>query len=309
MSHSEASTESPSVPRETVPEQAVPEQYTALVDDAAIFPPGDLPLEDAVPAFLDRRAEPWAALVGSFVVSDHRLSDLRPLLERPAPEESLPLTVVIGAGAGGIAPAASIVEKLKGAHLTGIEVALRDPADLLSNARRIVAALDQARDLELVDDDVAIHVELPAGPPTSGWLAAADEVAASELRLKFRTGGVDADLFPTAETLAQWIDAALDREAPFKCTAGLHNALRHTDPGTGFEHHGFLNVLAATRVALDGGDVVATLEERVGATLVESLPDAATLTRTRRWFTGFGSCSVTEPLDDLHALGLLGDDR
>lgn len=298
MFHSEASTESPTVP----------EQYAGLVDDAAIFPPGDLALEDAVPAHLDRRGEAWSALIGSFVISDHRLSDLRPLLDRPDLEEPIPLCVVIGAGAGGIAPAASAVEKLAGGRLAGIEVALRDPDDLVSNARRVVAALDQARGLELVDDDVAIHVELPGGAPSAGWLAAADEVAASELRLKFRTGGVDADLFPTTDTLAQWIDAALDREAPFKCTAGLHNALRHTDPATGFEHHGFLNVLAATRAALDGGDVTAALDERVGASLVESLPDPATLARTRRWFTSFGSCSVSEPLDDLYALGLLDKD-
>ena len=46
--------------------------------------------------------------------------------------------------------------------------------------------------------------------------------------------------------------AALDRETPFKCTAGLHNAVRHRAADTGFEHHGFLNVLLATRQAFDG---------------------------------------------------------
>ena len=86
---------------------------------------------------------------------------------------------------------------------------------------------------------------------TSSWFAAADEVAAAELRLKFRTGGLEAAAFPAAHALARWVDAALDRETPFKCTAGLHNAVRHT--GTdGFEHHGFLNVLVATRMLFDG---------------------------------------------------------
>ena len=150
-----------------------------------------------------------------------------------------------------------------------------------------------------------MHVELPQGPATHGWLAAADEVAACELRLKYRTGGVEADLFPSADDLASWIDAALDRETPFKCTAGLHHAVRHDDPETGFRHHGFLNVLAATRAALDGGDARAVLEEPDGTALVAALPDADTLTRTRRWFTSFGSCSVHEPLDDLVALDLV----
>ena len=37
------------------------------------------------------------------------------------------------------------------------------------------------------------------------------------------------DAFPSAAALAGWIDAALDRETPFKCTAGLHHAVRHTE--------------------------------------------------------------------------------
>src|SRR5262249_35460815 len=109
---------------------------------------------------------------------------------------------------------------------------------------------------------------------------------------------------PTAGTVAGWIDAALDRETPFKCTAGLHNAVRHTGED-GFEHHGFLNVLVATRRAFDGAapdEGVATLDEREPAVLVA---DVAQRDRARRWFRSFGSCSVTEPLDDLIALGLL----
>ena len=63
---------------------------------------------------------------------------------------------------------------------------------------------------------------------------------------KFRTGGLAAELFPTPVELAAVICACRDRELPFKLTAGLHHAMRHTDPETGFTHHGFLNVLAAT---------------------------------------------------------------
>lgn len=286
--------------------------FIGLLDDAAIFPPGNSPLEEAVPAFLARRGEEYADLVASFVVSDHRLTDLRPLVARLASDsgdgsDALPVSVVIGAGAGGIAPAASTVDRLDGLRLAGIEVALRDPADLVANARRVIAGLDQARDLGLVDDDVAVHVELPQEQPTAGWLAAADEIAAADLALKFRTGGVEADLFPTPDVFGAWITAALDRECPFKCTAGLHNAVRHTDPETGFHHHGFLNVLLATRASLDGDDAGAVLTETDSAALTARFQELGhdTMARTRRWFTGFGSCSVTEPLDDLHALGLL----
>ena len=286
---------------------ALPAPYVGLVDDAAIFPPGNSPLDAAVAAWQHRRTEPWASLVGAFVVGDSLLVELAAAIAAAGitDDDPLPVSVVVGTGAGGIAPAASALRRMPGARLAGVEVALRDPDDLPGNARRIVTAVDQARDHGAVDDDVPVHVELPQGPATHGWLAAADEVAACELRLKYRTGGVEADLFPSADDLASCIAAAHDRETPFKCTAGLHHAVRHDDPETGFRHHGFLNVLAATRAALDGGDARAVLEEPDGTALVAALPDADTLTRTRRWFTSFGSCSVHEPLDDLVALDLV----
>ena len=68
-------------------------------------------------------------------------------------------------------------------------------------------------------------------------------MAAAELRLKFRTGGVEADQYPQHMTVARWITAALDRETPFKCTAGLHHALPYADEEHGAWHQGFLNVV------------------------------------------------------------------
>ena len=277
--------------------------FTGLLDDAAIFPPGNSALTDAVTAHLAHRRSPHAALVNRFVVNDHLLGELSSLVG----DGPLPVSVVIGAGAGGIAPAASTASRAEGLHLSGIEVALRDPADLVSNTRRVLAGLDQAMDLGLIDDEVATFVELPQEAPHAGWLAAADEVAAAGLLLKFRTGGVAADLFPSAETLGAWITAALDRECAFKCTAGLHRAVRHRDPETGFEHHGFLNVLLATRASLDGDDPVVVLAETDPAVLTALFHGHGhdAMARARGWFTGFGSCSITDPLTDLNNLGLL----
>ncbi|WP_243056383.1 hypothetical protein [Nocardioides sp. SR21] len=275
--------------------EPLPSPWRGLVDDAAIFPPGDVPLAEAAAAHQTRRSDPYADLVGTFVVKD---LDLPALKATP-----LALSVVITGGAGQIAGTAALARKLHIA-VEGVEIALRDPDDPVGNARRVAAAVDAARGEGKLDDHVPVYVELPHVGSTGSWLAAADEVAANEFRLKFRTGGLDASAFPAAPALAGWIDAALDRETPFKCTAGLHRAVRHTGED-GFEHHGFLNVLAATRNAFDGAaldEVVATLEEREPAVLVEN---ADGLDRARRWFTSFGSCSVQEPLDDLLAYGLL----
>ena len=83
--------------------------------------------------------------------------------------------------------------------------------------------------------------------------------------------------------------------------------VRHRDPETGFEHHGFLNVLAATAEAdsgLGASDLTETLELSDQAELL-ALTRELDLTKARRWFTGVGSCSILEPLTDLTDLGLL----
>jgi hypothetical protein len=49
---------------------------------------------------------------------------------------------------------------------------------------------------------------------------------------------------------------------------------------------------------------VALLEQRDATALLDAAEDGD-LVRARRWFTSFGSCSVTGPHDDLTALGLL----
>ena len=265
--------------------------WAGLVDDAAIFPPGDLPLQEATAAYAARSPEEGAELVGSFVLRDTDLPQVRGF--------DAPLSVVITGGAGQLAGPVALCTRL-GLNLAGLEIAVRDLDDPAGNVRRVVPALRE------VETEVPVHVELPATPAEGGWLAAADEVAASGLRLKFRTGGLDASAFPSAATLASWIDAALDRETQFKCTAGLHRAVRHSGED-GFEHHGFVNVLLTTMALWDGAghpEAVDTLERRDPQVLVrwyQGLEPAP----ARRWFTSFGSCSVAEPWADLREMGLV----
>ena len=287
----------------------VPPQWTALADDAAVFPPGNADLADAVSGYVRRRAEePWAGFVGPLVLGDRALPGLPALV--PDDVDPVPVTVVVSGGAGGLAPLPRLTSSPR-VRLAGIEIALRDLDDLPGSARRVAAAAREAS-YEL-DEEVPVFVELPqldASGPAPGWLAALDEVALEGHHAKHRTGGTEAHLFPSEAGLAVAIEASLDREVAFKCTAGLHRAVRHRAEATGFEHHGFLNVLLATRASLDGDGVegvAAVLAERDGSALgarAKGLGDDA-LARTRSWFRSFGCCGVADPWTDLVALDLV----
>jgi hypothetical protein len=250
--------------------------FDAFVDDAASLPPREVPVHEATATFTARRADPAQ---GAFVVRD---TDLPLVRGFPGP-----LAVVVTGGAGQVAGPAGLCAKLD-LHLSRIEITLRDLDDLPGNARRVVAAVDDALASGSLTDETAVHVELPAAPPSAGWLAAADEVAASDLRLSLPP--------PVEGALLGWVDAALDRELPFTCR-GLRHAV------SSGQDLGFLNVLVATQLLFDGSpDAAAALAEADSAALLARAGEVD-LGRTRRWFTSFAS---DEPDTSLRELGVLG---
>ncbi|WP_406047598.1 hypothetical protein [Kribbella sp. NBC_00889] len=277
----------------------VPALFRHLVDDAAMFPPGDLPLTEAVEAHRAHRTAPYADLVGPFVCTDEDLMKVAAEAARTGPDP-LRLAVVITGGAGGIEPAVRYGDRSTDIEVTAIEVRLRNEDDLSRNALRVVRACDDCLDEETAYVEIGLD---------GAWERALDVVADAGYAAKLRTGGLEASLFPSEGQIAAFITACLDREVAFKCTAGLHNAVRHTAVDTGFEHHGFLNVLLATRASLDGAsldEVAAVLASRDGGHLAGRVRELSEqqAAGTRRWFTSFGSCSIEEPRRDLTALSL-----
>jgi len=284
---------------------AVPPVLTGLVDDAAVFPPGSAPLPDALAGHARHRAAWYAALVGPLLVPSSAIGYLR----RTGPVAAgTPLAVGL-VGDGGLDPLAADVTRvaaLAGVALVQVEVAVakrgEDPAPGLAVLLELAAARA----------DLRWYAELPL---TFGLLAGLDTLAAARARgvpvaAKFRTGGLAAELFPTPVELAAVVCACRDRALPFKLTAGLHRAVRHADPETGFVHHGFLNVLAAALAAHDGAevaDVAVVLATTDPAPLVAAVTPR--LSQNRPLWIGYGSCSVDEPLADLTGYGLIGGTR
>ena len=256
-----------------------------LLDDAAVFPPGNVPIDQAVAAHAHHRHSAYADVVGPLVVSAGHLATL---------SVGEPLAVAVTVPLPEVEAAIAAAGRIDGVELRVLEVSL--PADTTADLAG----------LHGLPASVTVYVEVPRDARREAVLR---ELAGTGLRAKFRTGGVQAHLYPDEGELARAVLAAVGAGVPFKATAGLHHALRSTDPATGFEQHGFLNLMNATQAALAGAgepELTALLAERDPARVADR---ARTLTpAVRAAFLSFGTCSIVEPIHELAALGLLPSD-
>ena len=272
---------------------SVPPLFAGLVDDASLLPPSPTSAAEAVVKHDEHRTGWFAGLLGPLLLPASLIgADLR--------ADDLPVALV---GDVSVSAVPVAVEKLRaaGGRVQHLEAAVarrgEDPQPGLADLRALAEG-----------DGLPVYAEIPL---SWGLLGALDTVAEARLagvRMapKFRVGGLAAELFPTPVELAAVLCACRDRELPFRLAAGLRHAIRHTDPETGFTHHGFLNVLTASISAADGGEV-AEVAEVLAATHPVPLVEACRARRgdPRPMFVGFGAASVVEPLTELVRLGLI----
>jgi hypothetical protein len=180
---------------------------------------------------------------------------------------------------------------------------------------------DEIARLSVFGPSFATYVEIPLTDDPAPLVAA---IGAHALRAKVRTGGVTEEAIPVPADVARFLAACAAHRVPFKATAGLHHPWRGVyrlsyDPRSlAAEMFGFVNVFAAACLVHEGMsqcEAIALLEERdSGAITFDGAGirwrghqlATARLRELRSGFAmSFGSCSFTEPIDDLTALGLL----
>ncbi len=272
------------------------------IDYAGLFPPAGLDMAHAVETYERYRAGEQFWMLGSFVVQAARLAEL----ERQIKHDQRPWTVSALVGPG-IEDELELVERFtrSGAgKVTSIEAKVSAPAQIRFTRERVPRHL-------------TIYFEIAD-------LALLSSVRDSGSRAKLRTGGVTPESFPPAVEVAAFIRAAWQRQVPFKCTAGLHHALRseHALSDSAGNHrvvmHGFLNVMLASAFAQTAVSLEELVEmlEAPSASAFGCEPDGLTWQNYRvtnqqvglareRGFVSFGSCSFTEPVEELQALEIL----
>ena len=272
--------------------------WRGLVDDAAMFPPGNAPVAEAVAAHLGYRRAWFRDLIGPLVVADQKLAEVGRALGEGA--EPLAVSVINTGGAGGLVSLAG--REIPGVRVVAVESALRDLDDLAGNAARVASAATE------LDGAVRVFVEFPYAP---GWDRAVAEVEAAGLFGKIRTGGPDAAETPTYDQLASQLSVLVETDLPFKATAGLHHAWRSDDGDPARpRQHGFLNLLAALEALIEGAekteavDLLARADREEVRANIAGWGDA-TAAKVRRRLVSFGCCGVLDPVDDLVGLGLV----
>ncbi len=182
------------------------------------------------------------------------------------------------------------------AELDGVQLRLSVVMDIPVGEVRLDERVEavEGPDLGLTRLERETYVELP---PDAGL----EGVKAAGARAKVRCGPAP----PPAGQLAEFVRRCRAEQVAFKATAGLHHAVRTAG------QHGFLNLLAA---AVFGDEEAALAEEDPHAFALgsssfswrgrEAGPERLAQVR-RTLFTSIGSCSFTEPVDELRALGFL----
>jgi hypothetical protein len=284
-----------------------------LIDYAGLFPPAELALHAAVREYEEARAGPYAWMLGRFII----------------PASQLPLTATFGAQFSVIVePSVDALNRLAATRDSRIVVsAIEIPLEKsLTPFRETLSADEILNVLGALEADLAVanlrdipaFIEIPRAAPWRGMLAETmAALARLELHAKLRCGGVTAEAFPSVDQVAEFIVTAAAANVPFKATAGLHHPVRHRDKATGFMMHGFLNLIAAAALAPRAD------RETLQRVVAEEDPSAfkfddeslswrdqrvtvAQLQQMRRdGFIAYGSCSFSEPVDDLTALGVL----
>lgn len=294
------------------PKQSVRTLLAEIVDYAGLFPPSLVSMKEAAANYASYRAGAHAWMLGRFVVPVARLSEfLEAAEEHLADGDPWRLSVLAGEDIG------STIRDIK---LFNAQNAGRTVCDSLEVKANTVSKIENT--VAALPEDLTTYFEISTGENFADLMAT---LAIRHQRAKIRTGGTTREDFPPTREIVRFVRTCTAANVPFKATAGLHHPIRCYRPLTYAADapkgtmHGFLNTLLMTGYARDSYRV-ALLEELMEEEFDEAFAfrddgvgwrgeyflSAGQLELLRKkGMISFGSCSFTEPVEDLQGLGLL----
>jgi hypothetical protein len=291
-----------------------------LIDYAGLFPPASLSTAMSVSNYDAYLRSEWNWILGRFVVPVALLAAFEEAFAGlPAPTPGTGFTrwrLSVLLGSDPVADVASIREfNARMASSSSGRIAVVESVEV-----KVASPAEIKRLSGIIPAELATYFEFPL----SSCAECIAEVAGCGRRAKMRTGGETADKFPAPESVVEFIRLCAAANVSFKATAGLHHPLRlvhrftyQPDSPSGVMH-GFINVFLTAAFLRDGMETAVAVqllaEQSVeafrfdldGVSWRQHRLSRHEIAAARQSFAvSFGSCSFTEPIDDLKSLRLL----
>jgi hypothetical protein len=136
---------------------------------------------------------------------------------------------------------------------------------------------------------------------------------------KLRCGGMEKQVFPSPEKVAEVISICREHEIPIKFTAGMHLPFRNYSADIKVMQHGFINIFAAALLCwgcnLSTKELIECLRDETAGhfhfmnesfSWKNKMISVSEMKRLRQnKVISFGCCSFTEPVEGLRSLGFL----
>ncbi len=315
-----------------------------IIDYAGLFPPAKLPFEQAVSAYLDYREEKEAWMLGRFICPVGQVSGFDSFREQLSDDSSpLRLSILLTErenktdssfkGAKRIWAASNLLDNMSIEHSIEV-VECRWPLDLreMTNMQVVLKYLDEIerswqkhhlKNIPIFFEPERDNFWSKTVPVFLEGIAVWSEKQKNGSPIipgfKLRCGGETVEAFPSIEEVSTAIYYCSEFNVPFKATAGLHHPVRHVNQSLQTHMHGFFNIFGAAllafglrlpfteiqKIVLEEDDSLFQFEEygfrwrdlKLATDKISSLRQGKILS--------FGSCSFTEPREDLQNLGLL----
>lgn len=302
-----------------------------LIDYAGMFPPASLSLNDALNNYMEYLKGEYNWMLNRFVVP---LSCLNELKVRTNESGEISLSVILTGGLSesefrknmenDIKLLSDFKNSVQHMKISSFETTLPNELnkdelrdDLLDFLIDISEQLDRG-----VNERIPLFLEARLDENYEGTILNVTESLASlnkSYGYKLRTGGIKSDMFPSSEQIAYCILSCIEFGIPMKCTAGLHHPIRYYDKNLKITVHGFFNVFIAGIMAyalnLSEEEIISIIRE-------ENVREFSFTEDYLKWkdyelswqhikearenlMVSFGSCSFTDPVEDLIELKLL----
>lgn len=245
-----------------------------IIDYAGLYPPSELPLEEAFRKYLSHIEQKEAWMLSKFVVGTGLLRDLITLIDAEPRSPSPFKITLVGAASDDLDSFKKVIDNTvevikralestaKRVHISTLEVKVplaclkeESSSDLQTAIEYAVQSMAKSETLPYqiffevpgFDFNMKYAKELVQGIHTHNeWLESNEKENYCFSGFKIRCGGVEAFQFPPTDYLAEAISFSRENAVPLKFTAGLHHPVRHFNDSLQTKMHGFLNVFGAS---------------------------------------------------------------